>query len=145
MGQQIRSGGAFVDSRRTFQADQAFQALEAQFDAPSQDARKTFDVKAAERAQFGLGSLPKASPAAAGGAVPRSETAKARAGQASAVLGQSMLIRQQHRPQCKLEKTVAPGGIPSVLRRLATLARRRVPDGYALETLRDMADKEPFD
>src|SRR5205085_5109152 len=36
VGQHIRSGGAFVDSWRSLQADQAFQPFEAEFDAPSQ-------------------------------------------------------------------------------------------------------------
>jgi len=36
MGQEIRLGGAFVGAWRAFQADQAFQALEGEFDPPSQ-------------------------------------------------------------------------------------------------------------
>ena len=36
MGQQIGLGGAFVGAWRSFQADQAFQALEGEFDPPSQ-------------------------------------------------------------------------------------------------------------
>ena len=36
MGQGVGSGGALVEAWRTLQADQALQALEAEFDAPSQ-------------------------------------------------------------------------------------------------------------
>src|SRR5580658_538378 len=36
MGQDVRSGGAFVSTGRSLQADQALQALEAEFDPPSQ-------------------------------------------------------------------------------------------------------------
>ena len=36
MSQHIRLGGAFVYSRRRLQADQAFEALEGEFDAPAQ-------------------------------------------------------------------------------------------------------------
>src|SRR5262245_66380397 len=36
MRKQIRLGGAFVGPRRSFQADQAFEAFEAEFDAPSE-------------------------------------------------------------------------------------------------------------
>lgn len=36
MGQDVRSGGAFVSSGRSLQADQALQALEAELDPPSE-------------------------------------------------------------------------------------------------------------
>ena len=36
VSEDVRSGGPFVRSRRTLQADQAFQSLEAEFDAPAQ-------------------------------------------------------------------------------------------------------------
>src|SRR6202790_5169068 len=36
MNQDVRSGGTFVETWRPFEADQALQAFEAQFDAPSQ-------------------------------------------------------------------------------------------------------------
>lgn len=36
MRKQIRLGGAFVGPWRSFQADQAFEAFEAEFDAPSE-------------------------------------------------------------------------------------------------------------
>ena len=36
MNQNVRSGGTFVETWRPFEADQALQAFEAQFDAPSQ-------------------------------------------------------------------------------------------------------------
>ena len=36
MNQDIRSGGAFIETRRSFKADQALQTFEAKFDAPSQ-------------------------------------------------------------------------------------------------------------
>ena len=40
MGQQIGSGGAFVGAWRSLQTDQAFQALEPQFDPPSQAIKR---------------------------------------------------------------------------------------------------------
>src|SRR5260370_11191712 len=36
MNQDVRSGGTFVETWRSFEADQALQAFEAEFDAPSQ-------------------------------------------------------------------------------------------------------------
>src|SRR5262245_40586372 len=36
MNQNIRSGGAFIETWRSFEADQALQTFEAKFDAPSQ-------------------------------------------------------------------------------------------------------------
>ena len=36
MGQDVRSGGALIGAGRPFEADQALQALEAEFDPPSQ-------------------------------------------------------------------------------------------------------------
>src|SRR6267142_4300335 len=36
MSQHVRSGGALVGSGRSFQADQAFQAFEGEFNPPSQ-------------------------------------------------------------------------------------------------------------
>src|SRR5215475_6676295 len=36
MNQDVRSGGTFIKTRRPFEADQALQAFEAEFDAPSQ-------------------------------------------------------------------------------------------------------------
>src|SRR6267154_2728546 len=36
MNQDVRSGGTFVETRWPFEADQALQAFEAEFDAPSQ-------------------------------------------------------------------------------------------------------------
>ena len=36
MRKQIRLGGAFVDPRRPFEADQAFEPFECEFNAPSE-------------------------------------------------------------------------------------------------------------
>ena len=36
MSEDVRSGGPFVRSRRSLQANQALQSLEAEFDAPTQ-------------------------------------------------------------------------------------------------------------
>jgi hypothetical protein len=36
MSQNIGPGGLFVRTRRTLQSDQAFEALEGEFDAPAQ-------------------------------------------------------------------------------------------------------------
>src|SRR5262245_55347234 len=36
MNQDVRSGGTFVETWRPFEADQALEAFEAEFDAPSQ-------------------------------------------------------------------------------------------------------------
>ena len=36
MNQDVRSGGTFVETRRSLEADQALETFEAEFDAPSQ-------------------------------------------------------------------------------------------------------------
>src|SRR5271167_3900958 len=47
MGQDVRSGGAFVSAGRSLQADQALQALEAELDPPS-EAIKSENVSGRE-------------------------------------------------------------------------------------------------